>query len=521
MATRNLAARISAFFAKQQKWILPACFYLSLAFTIGVIVLCRVRGFIGMETTYTFSLGADIIAMLLGTVLLYSCVKNKDGIGENTRTFILLITMTVSVLFSDACSWLVQGIPTLRVWNIVVNVVNYTNAAMLIFFFWRYTRTALELNGTFMQICNIVLNVLLIPTILACLVNFFYPLYFSVDSLGVYRRSALFGYSQIYLAVGLLIVIIGFFVSKVSIKERLTIASFIMIPVLNQLVTMYTFGLTTQYAAMMISIVLIYAVLFSERAQKYAATNRDLNTASAIQSGMLPNRFPAFPEHSEFDIHASMNPAKEVGGDFYDFFLIDDDHLGLVMADVSGKGVPAALFMMASKILLKIYASSGDAPETILRKVNDQVCSNNQLEMFVTVWFGVLDLNTGVITAVNAGHEYPVIRHPDGRFELLKDKHGFVVGGMAGVRYKQYEIPLEPGSKLFLYTDGVPEATNEENELFGTDRMLEALNSAADGTPREILESVNESVQAFVKEAPQFDDLTMLCVTYHGRKNTK
>ena len=521
MAPRTLSARISAFFAKQQWWILPACFYLSLTMTIASVVLCRVRGFAGMELTYTFSIGADLFSMVVGTVLLFSCVKNKDGIGEHTRTFILLITMTVSVLFSDILCWLVQGVPEMRVWNIVVNVINYTNAGLLIFFFWRYTRAALELDSPLMQAANIVMNILLVPTILACLVNFFYPLYFSVDAAGVYTRGALFPYSQIYLGVGLLIVIVGFFVSKVPIRERLIVASFVMIPVLHQLVTLYTFGISTQYAAMMASIVLIYGVLFSEKSKSYAATNRDLNTASAIQSGMLPSKFPAFPDHTEFDIFASMNPAKEVGGDFYDFFLIDEDHLALVIADVSGKGIPAALFMMASKILLKNCAMTGASPDAVMQKVNDQVCSNNQLEMFVTVWFGVLDLNTGVIQAVNAGHEYPAIKSPDGRFELLKDKHGFVVGGMEGVRYRQYEIQLQPGSKLFLYTDGVPEATDENDVLFGTDRMIEALNENADGTPQDILETVDDSVRQFVKEAPQFDDLTMLCIAFKGRESAK
>ncbi len=243
----------------------------------------------------------------------------------------------------------------------------------------------------------------------------------------------------------------------------------------------------------------------------------ELALATRIQADMLPNIFPAFPERPDFDVYASMSPAKEVGGDFYDFFLIDDTHLGLVMADVSGKGVPAALFMMISKILVQNYAMTGRSPAEVLRKVNDQICQNNREEMFVTVWLGILDTTTGKITAANAGHEYPAVMLKDGKFELVKDRHGFVIGGMEGMRYKEYELQLTPGSRLFLYTDGVPEATNEDNELFGTDRMLEALNRMPDASPERILRNVRAAVDAFVKDAEQFDDLTMLCVEYIGK----
>ena len=238
----------------------------------------------------------------------------------------------------------------------------------------------------------------------------------------------------------------------------------------------------------------------------------ELELATKIQADMLPNIFPAFPERPEFDIHASMTPAKEVGGDFYDFFLIDDDHLGIVMADVSGKGVPAALFMMMSKILVSNYAMMGGSPARVLEQVNTQICKNNEEEMFVTVWFGVLEISTGKIKAANAGHEYPLIRKPGGQFELFKDKHGFVIGGMEGMKYKEYEFTIEKGGTLFLYTDGVAEATNARNELFGTDRMLEALNTDAAAAPKTLLTNMKRAVDDFVGDAPQFDDLTMLGV---------
>ncbi|MBO7253019.1 MAG: PP2C family protein-serine/threonine phosphatase [Oscillospiraceae bacterium] len=238
----------------------------------------------------------------------------------------------------------------------------------------------------------------------------------------------------------------------------------------------------------------------------------ELSLATRIQANMLPNIFPAFPDRTEFDIHASMTPAKEVGGDFYDFFLIDEDHLGLVMADVSGKGVPAALFMMMAKILLYNYAMLGGTPHEVLERLNATICKNNDDSMFVTVWFGIYTISTGNITAANAGHEYPIVKRGEKGFEVFKDRHGFVIGGMDGLKYRDYSFDLAPGEMLFLYTDGVPEATDENNNMFGTERLLEVLNAAGDVCTKDLLEAVRTGVEGFVGKAPQFDDLTMMAI---------
>ena len=246
----------------------------------------------------------------------------------------------------------------------------------------------------------------------------------------------------------------------------------------------------------------------------------ELALATKIQAAMLPHIFPPFPDRSEFDIFASMDPAKEVGGDFYDFFLIDDDHLCMVMADVSGKGIPAALFMMASKIILQSCAMLGQSPAEILTKTNEAICSKNPENMFVTVWLGVLELSTGKLTAANAGHEYPIIKQPNGSFELFRDRHGFVLGGMAGARYRAYELQMAPGAKIFVYTDGVAEAKNASKIMFGTERTIAALNEQPDAAPEQLLKNVRRAVDGFVKDAEQFDDLTMLCLEYKGKEET-
>jgi sigma-B regulation protein RsbU (phosphoserine phosphatase) len=241
----------------------------------------------------------------------------------------------------------------------------------------------------------------------------------------------------------------------------------------------------------------------------------ELHMANQIQESMLPSIFPAFPERREFDIYALMDPAREVGGDFYDFFLIDKDHLCMVIADVSGKGIPAALFMMISKIIIQSCAMLGRDAGEILTKTNEALCSNNRMEMFVTVWIGILEISTGKLTAANAGHEYPAIKTGD-KFELLKDKHGLVIGAMPGIVYKEYELDLKPGDKLFLYTDGVAEATRGGDELFGTKRMLNALNRNPDADPVILLRNVRRAVDEFVGSDEQFDDLTMLAFEYKG-----
>ena len=240
----------------------------------------------------------------------------------------------------------------------------------------------------------------------------------------------------------------------------------------------------------------------------------ELNVATQIQADMLPRIFPPFPQKKEIDLFASMTPAKEVGGDFYDFFLIDENHLALVIADVSGKGVPAALFMVISKTLIKNRATQGGTPAQILADVNNQLCEGNDADMFVTCWLGIFDLSTGVLTAASAGHEFPAVCGPDRKFELLKDRHGFVLAGMEGARYRDYEIRLERGGSIFVYTDGVPEATNANNEMFGTDRMLASLNRRADKKPEIFIKEVISAAKEFTGEAPQFDDMTMVGMTW-------
>lgn len=240
----------------------------------------------------------------------------------------------------------------------------------------------------------------------------------------------------------------------------------------------------------------------------------ELNVATKIQADMLPCIFPVFPEYEEFDIFAVMNPAKEVGGDFYDLFMVDERHLAIVMADVSGKGVPAALFMVIGKTLIKDHTLPGKDLGDVFSEVNNLLCESNNEGLFITAFEGVLDLVTGEFRYVNAGHEVPFICKKGENFQPYKIRAGFVLAGMEGMRYKCGSMQLEPGDKVFQYTDGVTEATNKDNELYGMQRLEKILCENKDRSPSELLPRIKEDIDAFVGEAPQFDDITMLCLEF-------
>ena len=262
--------------------------------------------------------------------------------------------------------------------------------------------------------------------------------------------------------------------------------------------------------------------VFAEQDAETKKTQRltmELELAKTIQSNMLPSIYPVFPERKEFDVYARTEPAKELGGDFFDFQMIDKDHLALIIADVAGKGIPAAMFMMVCKIIIHNMAKSrSHDPAKILKAVNKQIGANNHADMFVTLWLGILEISTGLLSAANAGHEYPCLMHKNRDFILLKDPHGLVLGALDKTEYRSYEIQLVPGDTVFLYTDGVTEATNENNEEFGLERMVDALNLELEAPVAKLVDNVRGAVGAFVGDAPQADDITMMVLRYFGEE---
>ena len=256
-----------------------------------------------------------------------------------------------------------------------------------------------------------------------------------------------------------------------------------------------------------------------EITKKGARIETELNLANAIQQNMLPSVFPPFPEHKEIDIYATMTPAKEVGGDFYDMFLLDDNHLAICMADVSGKGVPASLLMMISKILIKNVTTVDKEANKVLTRVNNMLCDGNKANLFVTAWLGILDLTNGKLEFVNAGHNPPLLYSSKAkRFEYLKTKPNLLLAWKENINYRNEEIYIEPGDRLFLYTDGVTESTNNSNELYGEERLKAFLNSNIELGAEETIKKVKEDIDKFTGNVEQFDDITMLELIYKNNK---
>ena len=471
---------------------------LFIAAGIGICGLCFLQitssGHLRKEVRRYFQVFFLLILLYISTHLARQLMDGLPGAG--VRTALQIVTL-VEFLASGLMSYMIS---------------------MLVLTVARAEEKQTKLIG------RVLLGYLCVHTLLL-IVGAFCDLIYIFDAENVYHRAP--GYLLSNLCPLLMLVTDIFLLVRYrgNIGRRVKTAFWIYLiaPIAAMMIQSFSYGIQFIIFATVGAAAYMFSVIVRDQNEQYekqrlerSRLDTELSMASSIQADMLPNIFPAYPERSEFDIYASMDPAKEVGGDFYDYFFVDDDHLGIVMADVSGKGVPAALFMMISKILVQNYAMAGHSVKETLEAVNHQICTNNREEMFVTVWFGILEISTGRLTAANAGHEYPALRTGEGLFELVKDKHGFVIGGMDGVKYREYELQLMPGARLFLYTDGVPEATNAEKELFGTDRMLEALNADPNAAPEDILKNVRAAVDAFVKDAEQFDDLTMLCVEYKG-----
>jgi len=505
---------------RSQKWLLPSGVAMLILLAAVGMALCFISGFERLEPDWIYNIGVDVLGMTICAVLYYGCMSGKDSQEETTYLFVAMLSTNGFALFLDECAWLVQGVPELQMWNRIINVLFYANGVLLVYQFWRYVRVSLRFSGRLMQWASYAVQILFVPATLACWVNLFAPLYFSVDGLGVYRREALYLFSYLYALFCIVVMALGLHGSDAPKRQKYIVVSFVAIPLANAILTANTFGISTQYIATLVSIVLIYSVLFADRSKSLASTETELAMASGIQAHMLPNIFPPFPEREEFDLYAVMDPAKEVGGDFYDFFMIDGDHLALVVADVSGKGVPAALFSMIAKTMLKMQAQTHCDPERVLSEVNASLSEGNEEDMFVTVWLGVLQISTGDLTYADAGHERLLLRQ-DGRWRFLPKNGGAALAVFTPedlkymdekYRFRNQTIHLNPGDAIFQYTDGVTEASNEANELFGDERLLAAVVGAPSAGPEDLLLGVREKLDEFVKDAPQFDDITMLAL---------
>ena len=484
-----------------------------------------------LRAEWIFNVASDITGMILGFLLFISVVKNREDVTLVTGIFAYMVALNTTMMLLDMLSWCADGMKQYAALTLAANEIYYLCGVAVIVLFWDFIVEYSEAEDPrFAKLSKLVHFAAIIASLLI-LGNIFGKYYYYVDENGEFCRAWLYTLNMVFILAMASMIALLIRQVKIPGNRKRVLLYFVSFPMIGAIIQAFYKELSVMHLATQFALVLIFGNIFKERSQdllkkeldiqkkeaqillaerKQQRVAAELNLAADIQRHMMP---ASFPSSGHFALHATMSPAKEVGGDFYDFFPVDEEHLVLVMADVSGKGVPAALYMMTTETMIKNAAKQGLPPGQVLELVNAQLCENvDQVEMFVTVWIGILEPSTGRLLAANAGHEYPIIRHRDGQFEIFKDKHGLVLGGMEGIRYREYELTLEPGSALFMYTDGVTEATSEELELFGMERLVKALNKNPQAMPEELLQNVRRDVDDFVGAAPQFDDLTMMAI---------
>ena len=490
--------------------------FLCLALLVQIIAIKK--GTEGVNPFFIINISSDVICMLVGYVLIIGLYMDRQKIGTTTRYLAGLVLSAYAALFSDAIAWIVQDEPDYITINYATNTVYYIAVIFEAIYFWKYTLTYLKVKNRRINIMNKLLNVGFAISLLLIFLNLHFGFYFTVNSNGTYIRSPLCELSMVYSFLAIILSLTIVIIERKQLQPLQIVAFFLYAsgPIMVSVVSIFLFGLSLNPSASMMSILLMYCALNVTEGDKKAIQDNEVNIASRMQENILPKAFPYLPERKEFDIYAIMKPAKEVGGDFYDFFMVDDSHLALVIADVSGKGIPAALFMMTSRTLIKNRVQAGDDLAKAMGEINNQLIEGNGADLFITVWIGVIDLNTGWVKAVNAGHEYPAIRKANGDYQIIKDKHSLAVAMFEDVTFDVIEFQMQPGDSIFVYTDGVTESMDENDNLFGKERLIQALNRHPDCNPKEAIDSVLNAIAVFVDGAKQFDDTTMLCVTYFG-----
>ena len=466
-----------------------------------------------------FNIGIDVLGMFVCSVLYLGCIgESSKETEEGLRWFVALIVLNGLSFFVNELSWLFDNVLSYQTLMVVLVVIKNLLDLNTIYVFYRSVRATLTFDSKKVELLDKLIKIMLVTFSILVLADPFLSLTVGINESGYVYRTPLGWIQNIYLAVVSIITSLLIINSDTSHRQKFISFSFIFFPIIHYIACGFATNYASQYASTLLSIIAIYCMLFYSRSKTLAGTKKELDMARDIQLSTMPDNFL---ESDSFEISASVEPARGIGGDFYDFFMIDDDHLCLVMADVSGKGIPASLFMMTSKTTLKNCVKACVSISETLTVANRSICSDNNSDMFVTVWMGVLELSTGILRAGNAGHEYPTIGRKGQKYEILKDKHDFVIGGMENLKFGEYEVQMNPGDKIFVYTDGVPESADRDFKLYGTDRMIDALNIDPDVCTKDVLKNVRQSIADFVKDAEQFDDLTMMCVEYKGNNKTE
>lgn len=497
-----------------------AAIYGAILVTLSVYIFITM-GLGRLPETSTINIVQDIVCIIMAFVLFICVIIGTPQKGRDLNFFLLMLFTNISASFSDEVAWLINGQPEYIPVNIASNTVFYIANALMAYFFWKYVTSFLRITENRLGIWPKLFTGGIICSVLLIIINLFTGIYFTVSEDGFYHRSPYYMISNIYIYVMMILALVLVVLARKQLKRYQIVVLFlyVLLPLATGLVAVFSYGITLTNTASIVVLLLMYCILHVIQSRERFVAESELATATTIQKDFLPQIFPPYPDKNEFELFASMTPAKEVGGDLYDYFLADDDHLVMIIADVSGKGVPAALFMMVVKTLLKNQSlNTFDSASDIFFKVNNQLCEGNEIGMFATAWLGILELSTGSLSYATAGHEYMTLKKPDGKFAIIKERNSPPLAVMENMHYKEYGLQLTPGDIIWLYTDGVPEASNSRGQMFGLDRMLESLDKHCNGTMKELDSGVRSDLEAFTAGADPFDDITTLCVRYNGPK---
>ena len=457
-----------------------------------------------------FDAGVDSVGSLVCAALFFGCMKQEGNGISALRNLIVLVSTSFAV--NEAICYTVR-VPN---WSTICFILCLSSKLLdlvMIYLFYSYVKVTLDFEGKLAKLSEKIIPVMLVFEALVIFSNIFYKTTFYLDADGMYQTSAFSWAEDIYLASTSILTTILIIMSRNPRNQKTAAMTFILFPLIEYALMEGKFGNAAQYGMVLMSLIIMYCIIFIEKSKALASTQTDLRIASKIQTDALPSAAPVFEDFPEIILRGSMNTAKEVGGDFYDYFPIDENRMCFLIADVSGKGTPAALFMMTSKTMIKDYALTKDTTSEIFTAVNARLCENNDEGMFATAWIGILDTRTMTLQYTNAGHNFPVLQRNGQPCELIESVHGLFLGGMEFTRYKQDEITLEPGDRLLLYTDGVTEAHDRENSLYGEDRLVKVLDSTKDEPGEKALENILADINMFAEGVPQFDDITMVVLT--------
>lgn len=479
----------------------------------------------GIQSQCLFNAGYDVMAMLLAIILFACGILDRTQSASTRRAFFTLLIIDFCAMTADSISYFLDATPECRNAQLFCMFVAYASDYLLYYLVVLYIMKLLDLDSE--KFCIILRRVFAVPCFLLSaltVLNFFMPVYYWVDENGVYSTGPLDTLNACFKGV----ITILFVTMAIVYRKRLRLYQIVALlgyslaVAVMVIVDVYAEVFYLDYGVILLLVFIMYIILNLEAGNKGAVTRLEFDTAKKIQASILPNLFPDFVDVPEFEIYALMTPAREVGGDFYDFFMLDENRIAFLVGDVTSHDVGGALFMAVSKAMIKMRAQAGGSPAEVIRDVDAKLGKDNDLGMFVTVWLGYLDLTTGHVVACNAGHDFPALslrsdeRSKGGTYFVEESEHGPAVGLIPGMEFPEIEFDMEPGDKIFLYTDGVNEAQGKDAVQFDIDRLLAVLNENREKRSEEICCQVKEAVDAFVGKDPQFDDMTMMALTFRG-----